>query len=92
MDIHDGGSFCVWEASMNTNTTMKPAGRLPDLMPIRELAERSGLGRSRAYELLRDGLLPLRRIKVAGRVYVSRRQYEAWIGADEPADAGEAGD
>ena len=75
---------------MNTTEQARQIGtRQPDLMSVGELAQRSGIGRSRAYELLRNGRLGLRRIEIGERVYVSRAEYERLVGitADGPTDA-----
>ena len=47
---------------------------------VTEAAERIGVARSTAYELVRAGTIPARRL--GGRWVISRARFHAWLDAD----------
>jgi excisionase family DNA binding protein len=47
------------------------------LLSIQEVGKQLGLGRDRAYELIRSGRI--RSVKVGARLLVPRQELEAWI-------------
>jgi excisionase family DNA binding protein len=47
------------------------------LLSIQEVGKQLGLGRDRAYELIRSGRI--RSVKVGARLLVPRQELEAWV-------------
>jgi excisionase family DNA binding protein len=47
------------------------------LLSVQEVGKQLGLGRDRAYELIRSGRI--RSVKVGARLLVPRQELEAWI-------------
>ncbi|HEX3828053.1 MAG TPA: helix-turn-helix domain-containing protein [Sporichthyaceae bacterium] len=61
----------------------------PAIYTVEEVAELLGVARSTAYELVRDGKIPARRL--GGRWVISRARFHAWLDADtDDASKGEA--
>lgn len=63
----------------------RPAsGDMPALGPavytVEQAAELLGVARSTAYELVRDAVIPARRL--GGRWVISRARFHAWLDAD----------
>lgn len=53
--------------------------REPDLMTLKELTERLGLGKTKIDDMQRLNELPFPTIRIGGRVMFSRRAYENWL-------------
>ena len=64
-----------------------PTDERPLLLRIPEVARMLGIARSLAYEMARDGRLPV--VHIGKAVRVPRRRLEAWI--EERAEAESAG-
>jgi excisionase family DNA binding protein len=52
----------------------------PAVYTVEEAAELLGVARSTAYELVRDGTIPARRL--GGRWVISRARFHAWLDSD----------
>lgn len=55
----------------------------PAVYTVEQAAELLGVARSTAYELVRDGRVPARRL--GGRWVISRARFHAWLDADTDA-------
>jgi excisionase family DNA binding protein len=71
-------------ATTNPVQLQLPAARQPTAEPavytVEQAAELLGVARSTAYELVRAGTIPARRL--GGRWVISRARFHAWLDAD----------
>lgn len=63
------------QRATSTNPTVEPA-----VYTVEQAAELLGVARSTAYELVRSGRIPARRL--GGRWVISRTRFHAWLDAD----------
>lgn len=52
--------------------------QLPDLMTVKELQSYLGIGKDKAYALVKSKSLPA--LKIGGRYYVIKPNFAVWVG------------
>jgi excisionase family DNA binding protein len=76
-DTHQEDPVPQWSAVRNDSAAMASSSTAPMLLTVRQVEAALQLGRTRTYELLRSGQLPM--LRVGRLIRVSRVALEEWI-------------
>lgn len=64
-----------------SNKSRSDGRGLPELLTVRDVQDITQLGRTKVYELIRDGELPI--IRLGRSIRIRRRVFEEWLVAHE---------